>query len=172
MIRFYIYPFFSDNCFVVLPVGRSLWWEDGSVTYSAIAAWSGHWGPISIHYRLIWDCVPSSSPLTTRKDCGGGILTRLHTGFSPLGTSATIWPILLRQARTDGQRWVWSNRKLRIGKENGSIRRKPAPVPLCPPQIPHACWARTRAAAWTTVRPRNYSRTTIVTVCNYDWYNM
>jgi hypothetical protein len=39
--RFYAYPFFSDNCFVVLPVGRPLWREDGSVTYSAIADWSG-----------------------------------------------------------------------------------------------------------------------------------
>jgi hypothetical protein len=67
--------FFSDNCFFVLPVGRPLWREDGSVTYSAIAEWSGHW-----HYRLIWNCVPSSSPLTTRRDYGGGILTRLHTG--------------------------------------------------------------------------------------------
>jgi hypothetical protein len=25
-----------------------------------------------------------------------------------------------------------------IGKGNRSTRRKPAPVPLCPPQIPHA----------------------------------
>jgi hypothetical protein len=82
MTRFYPYPFFSDNCFVVLPVGRPLWRKDGSVTYSAIADWSGHWGPITIHYRLIWNCVPSSSPLTTRRDYGGGILTRLHMGFS------------------------------------------------------------------------------------------
>jgi hypothetical protein len=35
--------------------------------------------PITIHYRLIWDCVPFLSPLTTRRDCGGSILTRLHT---------------------------------------------------------------------------------------------
>jgi hypothetical protein len=83
MTRFYPYPFFSDNCFVVvLPVGRPLWREDKSVTYSAIPDWSGHWGPITIHYRLIWDRVPSSSPLTTRRDCGGGILTRLHTGIT------------------------------------------------------------------------------------------
>jgi hypothetical protein len=82
MTGFYPYPFFSDNCFVVLPVGRPLWREDRSVTYSAIADWSGHWGPITIHYRLIWDCVPSSSPLRTRRDYGGGIITRLHTGFS------------------------------------------------------------------------------------------
>jgi hypothetical protein len=39
--------FFSDNCSVVLPIGRPLWREDGSVTYSAIADWSGHWGPIT-----------------------------------------------------------------------------------------------------------------------------
>jgi hypothetical protein len=80
MTRFYPYPFFIDNCFVVLPVGRPLWREDGSVTYSAIVDWSGHWGPITIHYCLIWDCVPSSSPLTARRDYGGGILTRLHMG--------------------------------------------------------------------------------------------
>jgi hypothetical protein len=80
MTRFCPYPFFSDNCFVVVPVGCPLWREDGSVTYSAIADWSGHWEPITIHYRLIWDCVPLSSPLTTRRDYSGGILTRLHTG--------------------------------------------------------------------------------------------
>jgi hypothetical protein len=38
----------------------------------------GHWGPITTLYRLIWDCIPYSSPLTTLRDCGGGILTRLH----------------------------------------------------------------------------------------------
>jgi hypothetical protein len=80
MTRFYPYPFSSDNCFVALPAGRPLWREDGSVIYSAIADWSGHWGPVTIHYRLIWDYVPSSSPLTTLRDCGGDILTRLHTG--------------------------------------------------------------------------------------------
>jgi hypothetical protein len=34
-----------------------------------------------------------------------------------------------------------------IARENGSTRRKPAPVPLCPPQTPHAAHTRTRAAA-------------------------
>jgi hypothetical protein len=38
--------------------------------------------PITIHYRLIWDCVPFLSPLTTRRDYGGGILTRLDTGYT------------------------------------------------------------------------------------------
>jgi hypothetical protein len=34
-----------------------------------------------------------------------------------------------------------------IGRGNRSTRRKPAPVPLCPPQTPHAVRERTRAAA-------------------------
>jgi hypothetical protein len=48
-----------------------------------------------------------------------------------------------------------------IGRGNRSTRRTPAPVPLCPPQTPHAARARTRAAAvgsqrltaWATARP-------------------
>jgi hypothetical protein len=37
---------------------------------------------------------------------------------------------------------------MRIGRGNRSTRRKPAPVPLYPPQIPHdLTWDRTRAAA-------------------------
>jgi hypothetical protein len=34
-----------------------------------------------------------------------------------------------------------------IGKGNRSTQRKPAPVPLCPPQTPHAARTRTRVAA-------------------------
>jgi hypothetical protein len=34
-----------------------------------------------------------------------------------------------------------------IGRGNRSTRREPAPVPLCPPQTPHAARTRTRAAA-------------------------
>jgi hypothetical protein len=33
-----------------------------------------------------------------------------------------------------------------IGKGNRSTRRKPAPMPLCPPQTPHTARTRTRAA--------------------------
>jgi hypothetical protein len=37
---------------------------------------------------------------------------------------------------------------MRIGRGNRSVRREPAPSPLCPPQIPHdPIWALTRAAA-------------------------
>jgi hypothetical protein len=34
-----------------------------------------------------------------------------------------------------------------IDRGNGSTRRNPAPVPLCPPQTPQPAWTRTRAAA-------------------------
>jgi hypothetical protein len=34
-----------------------------------------------------------------------------------------------------------------IGRGNRSTQRKPAPVPLCPPQTPHDARTRTRAAA-------------------------
>jgi hypothetical protein len=38
--------------------------------------------------------------------------------------------------------------EMRTGRGNRSTRRKPAPVPLCPPQIPHdLTWDRIRAAA-------------------------
>jgi hypothetical protein len=89
MSRFCPYPFSSRNCFVVLPAGRPLWREDGSVACSA--DWSGHWGPITIHYRLIWDCIPSSSPLTTRRDYDGSILTCLHTGFRGSYSGHVLW---------------------------------------------------------------------------------
>jgi hypothetical protein len=39
-----------------------------------------------------------------------------------------------------------------IGKGNRSTRRNPAPVPLCPPQTPHAARTRTRAAAMGSQR--------------------
>jgi hypothetical protein len=47
------------------------------------------------------------------------------------------------------------------GRGNRSTRRKPAPVPLCPPQIQHdLTWARARAAAvgsrWLTVLAMQY----------------
>jgi hypothetical protein len=60
--------------------------------------------------------------------------------LSPLGTSATIW-----------QSWMIDDEYgtvggMRIGRGNQSIRRKPAQVPLCPPQIPHKLtWDQARA---------------------------
>jgi hypothetical protein len=46
-----------------------------------------------------------------------------------------------------------------ISKGNRSTRRKPVPVPLCPPQIPHGlARARTRAAAVGGRRPAACAR--------------
>jgi hypothetical protein len=78
--------------------------------------------------------------------------------LSPPGTSATD---LLYQPRTIDECAAIGG--MRIGRGNRSTRRKPAPVPLCPPQIPHdLTWTRTRAAAvgrrqltvWAMARPR------------------
>jgi hypothetical protein len=61
--------------------------------------------------------------------------------MGPLGTAATIRPIVPAPGDYDGEIGGM------IGKGNRSTRRKPAPVPLCPPQTPHAARTRTRAAA-------------------------
>jgi hypothetical protein len=79
---------------------------------------------------------------------GGGVQ------LGPLGTAATNRPILPApgdDGEIDGM----------IGRGNRSTLRKPAPVPLCPTQTPHAARTRTRAAAvgsqrltvWATARP-------------------
>jgi hypothetical protein len=40
---------------------------------------------------------------------------------------------------------------MRIGKANRSTWRKPAPMPFCPPQIPHdVTWERIRAPFYRT----------------------
>jgi hypothetical protein len=79
MTRFYLSLLFSfDNYFVVLPRAPSL--TRGRVS----SLQCNHWlvrslRPITTLYRLIIrDCVPFLSPLTTRRDYGGSILTRLQ----------------------------------------------------------------------------------------------
>jgi hypothetical protein len=56
---------------------------------------------------------------------------------------------------------------IRIGRGNRSIRRKPAPVSLCPPQTPQELtWSQTRAAAlgsrrltaWAMARPQRNTK--------------
>jgi hypothetical protein len=66
---------------------------------------------------------------------GGGIQ-------GPLDTAATNRPIVPAPGEYDDGEIGGM-----IGKGNRSTRRKPAPVPLCPSQIPHAARTRTRAAA-------------------------
>jgi hypothetical protein len=66
---------------------------------------------------------------------GGGVQ------LGPLGTAATNRPIVPAPHEYDEEIGGMT------GRENRSTRRKPAPVPLCPPQTPHAAQTRTRVAA-------------------------
>jgi hypothetical protein len=67
--------------------------------------------------------------------------------LGPLGTAATNRPIVPAPGDyDDGEIGEM------IGKGNRSTRRKPAPVPLCPPQTPYAARTRTRAAAMGSQR--------------------
>jgi hypothetical protein len=67
---------------------------------------------------------------------GGGVQ------LGPLGTAATIRPIVPAPGDYDDGEIGGMT-----GRGNRSTRRKPAPVPLCLPQTPHAARTRTRAAA-------------------------
>jgi hypothetical protein len=60
---------------------------------------------------------------------GGGVQ------LGPLGTAATNRPTVPAQGDYDDGEFDG----MMIGRGNQSTRRKPAPVPLCPSQIPHAC---------------------------------
>jgi hypothetical protein len=53
--------------------------------------------------------------------------------LGPLGMSATNWPIV--PAPGDYEDGEFGG--MMTSRENQSTWRKPAPVPLCPPQIPH-----------------------------------
>jgi hypothetical protein len=68
---------------------------------------------------------------------GGGIQ------LGSLGTTATNRPIVPAPGDYNGGEIGG----MMIGWGNRSTRRKPAPVPLCPPQILNAARMRTRAAA-------------------------
>jgi hypothetical protein len=68
---------------------------------------------------------------------GGGVQ------LGPLGTAATNRSIVTApDGYDDGEIG-----RMKMGKGNRSTRRKPGPVPLCPPQTPHAARTRIRAAA-------------------------
>jgi hypothetical protein len=62
--------------------------------------------------------------------------------LGPLGYAATNRPIVLApDDYDDGEIGGMT------GRGNQSTRRKPAPMPLCPPQTPHAARTRTQATA-------------------------
>jgi hypothetical protein len=52
--------------------------------------------------------------------------------LSPLGTSATNWPIAPVPDDGDDDDECGVVGGMKIGRENRNTRRKPAPVPLCP----------------------------------------
>jgi hypothetical protein len=56
----------------------------------------------------------------------------VESKLGPLGTSATEWPIVPAPDDYDDGKFGG----MEIGRGNRSTRRKPAPAPLCPPQIP------------------------------------
>jgi hypothetical protein len=62
--------------------------------------------------------------------------------LGPLGTAPTNRPILPAPGDYDD-----GEIGRMIGRGSRSTRRKPAPVPLCSPQTPHAARTPTRAAA-------------------------
>jgi hypothetical protein len=73
-------------------------------------------------------------------------ITLSGVGLSPLGTAATTGLLYQPQMIDDGDCGEIGGMK--TGRGNRSTRRKPAPAPLCLPQIPHdQTRARTRAAA-------------------------
>jgi hypothetical protein len=63
---------------------------------------------------------------------GGGVQ------LGPLGTTATNRPIVPALGDYDDGEIGG----MMMGRRNRSTRRKPAPVSLCPPQIPHALLGR------------------------------
>jgi hypothetical protein len=74
----------------------------------------------------------------TRRLVGGGVQ------LGPLGTSAIDWPIVPAPGDYDDGEFGG----MKNGRGNRNTRRKPAPAPLCLPQIPlYQTRDRTRAAA-------------------------
>jgi hypothetical protein len=65
--------------------------------------------------------------------------------LSPLGTTATTGLLYRPQMIDNGDCGAIGGMK--IGRRNRSTWRKPAPVPLCSPQIPHD---QTPAQIWAT----------------------
>jgi hypothetical protein len=56
----------------------------------------------------------------------------VESRLGPLATSATEWPIVPAPGDYDDGEVGG----MKIGRGNRNTRRKPAPAPLCPPQIP------------------------------------
>jgi hypothetical protein len=67
----------------------------------------------------------------------------MHIGYQPLGPAATNRPIVPAAGDYDDG----GIGGMKTGTGNRCTLRKPAPVPLCPPQTTHAARTRTRVVA-------------------------
>jgi hypothetical protein len=63
-------------------------------------------------------------------------IIKLNLCGGTLGTAATTG-LLYQPRMLGGDCDLGEIGGMKIGRGNRSTRRKPAPVPLCPPQIPH-----------------------------------
>jgi hypothetical protein len=66
-----------------------------------------------------------------------GVESKVHSALRPLIGQLCQPRVIMMMGKIGGM----------ISRGNRNTRRKPAPVPLCPPQTPHAARTRTRAAA-------------------------
>jgi hypothetical protein len=66
---------------------------------------------------------------------GGFVFIIILSGGETLGTAATTGLLYQPQVIGDGDCGEIGGMKIDRGKR--STRKKPAPAPLCPPQIPH-----------------------------------
>jgi hypothetical protein len=80
--------------------------------------------------------------------------------LGPLGSAATNRPIVPASGDYDGEIGGM------IGRGNRTTRRKPVPVPLCPPQTPHAARTRTQGHRGGKLTNNIYIRYTQVS-CQY-----
>jgi hypothetical protein len=106
---------------------------------------------LQISWLMLWVSRLALSYMRAKENTTSGIWTPIvffyvsygRVRLSALGTSATLRPIV---PALDGDECGTVGGM--SDKENRNTRRKPAPVPLCPSQIPHdLTWARTLAVA-------------------------
>jgi hypothetical protein len=73
------------------------------------------------------DIMPPFLPFFNSNSGGDGVQ------LGSLGTAATNWPIVPTAGDYKDEKFC----RMMVGRRNRSTREKPAPVPLCPPRIPH-----------------------------------
>jgi hypothetical protein len=107
---------------------------------------------VCVNWSVLLSKVTHSSAQPINKECMYYFFIIISgVGLSPLGSAATSGLLYKPQMIDEGDCGAVGGMK--IGRGNRSTRRKPAPAPLCPPQIPHdQTHARTRAAAMGSQR--------------------